>query len=186
MLAPTPWVPFTRKLRRGRTSKVDELADYWDDWKDHSDVKSVPFQDMIDKARGAAAELDTFQKGIDQWTVNIVVPGKTKRFRELLSCLNECSAEVSEYQAALDVLNQQSTGAVSIRKRREREARNKFCQLLVRKGDNPSCIARAPIVFYTTLVFLNSFFKKWISILIDCQHTTHTSHLSDKPVNSSQ
>ena len=141
---------FYKETAEGRTSKVEELADDWDDWKDHSDVKSLPFQDVMDRARGAAAELDTFLRGIDQWTVKVVVPGKTKRFRELLSCLNECSAEVSEYQAALDVLNQQSKGAVSIRKRREREARNKFCQLLVRKGDNPSCIARAPIVFYTT------------------------------------
>ena len=128
----------------GMVSVTDALGEDWEDWKDHADVQALPFSSVIAKCKEASEELVKFQKSIDTWTPTISVPGKVKAFRQLHSVLVEQIAECSEYHAALDLLNQQERGEKKVQKRREREARNKLVQSMVR-GNVPTVVARASI-----------------------------------------
>ena len=110
-----------RDTADGRVSKVSELKDDWQEWSSHADVQALPFQEVISKATDAAAQMSTFQSQIDKWSVEIVVPSKTRQFRQIFQTLQDCNSEVCEYMPALEVLNQQSKGEVSIRKARGQE-----------------------------------------------------------------
>ena len=122
---------YTKVGADGRVNVVDSLAEDWEDWKEHSDVKALPFGAVMEKCKAANDELAKFQTSIDNWTTTVSVAGKVKLFRDLHKNLSEQITEVSEYHTALDVLNNQEKGDRKVQKRRQREARNKLTQALV-------------------------------------------------------
>ena len=129
----------------GVVTKSDELLEDLDEWKDHADVRALPYQEVMDKATACGTAMQNFLKAIDSWKLPLNIIEQRSTFRQLHSSLGQALGDLAEYASALEHLVASQSEGNKAHKRRQRGARDNLMAALVRELC-PRIIARASIV----------------------------------------